>query len=108
MTTERIDTSIEILGKTYQIKCPESELSSLQRAAHYLEEKMRNLYATDNLIGIERVAVVTALNLVHQLFTVEQQKNREIQAINQRLHDLQVRLEGAIVQHKQLELEPVK
>ena len=108
MSKDPIGTSIEIMGKTYQVKCPESEVGSLQRAAQYLEEKMRNIHAADSLINVDRVAIVTALNIVHQLLTLEQQKNQQIQTINQRLHDLQAQVEGAIAQNKQLELEPAK
>jgi len=101
-------TSIDILGKTYQIKCPESEIASLQRAARYLEDQMRSIQSADSLLNVDRVAIVAALNIVHQLLTLEQQKNQQIQSVHQRLYDLQNRIEGAIEQNKQLELDAVK
>lgn len=108
MNKERIGTSVEILGKTYQIKCPEEEVSALHRAAEYLEEKMRNIQDSDSVINVDRVAIVAALNVVHQLLSLEHQKHHNAQTISQRLKDLQNRVENALVQNKQLELEPAK
>jgi cell division protein ZapA len=108
MNTERIGTPIEILGKTYQIKCPTEEISSLQHAARYLEEKMRAIQDAGSTIHVDRVAIITALNVVHQLLTLEQQKNQHMQTINQRLQDLQNKVESALSQNRQLELEPAK
>lgn len=98
------DASVEILGKVYQIKCPASEESSLHRAALYLEEKMRHTRESGAL-SMDRIAVVTALNLVHQLLTLEQQKNHHFQLINQRLHQLQSKVEQALAYSEQLEFQ---
>jgi cell division protein ZapA len=105
MSDETIGTSVQIMGKTYQIKCPQTEVNSLQRAAQYLEEKMRVMRDAGTL-SADRVAIITALNIVHQLLMVEQQKNHHFQSINQRLHDLQTKVEQALAQNAQMELEP--
>jgi cell division protein ZapA len=104
MSEENIGTSVEIMGKTYQIKCPPAEVNSLQRAAQYLEEKMRMMREAGTF-SIDRVAIITALNIVHQLLMVEQQKNHHFQSINQRIHELQARVEQALSQNAQMELE---
>lgn len=103
--TETKDASVEILGKTYQIKCPAAEESSLQRAAQYLEEKMRHARETGAL-SMDRIAIVTALNVVHQLLTLEQQKNHHFQLINQRLNQLQSKVEQALAYNEELEFQP--
>ena len=98
-------TSVEIFGKVYHIKCPEEEVNALQRAALYLEEKMR-LMRESGVLSADRVAIITALNVVHQLFMLEQQKNQYAQSMNQRLQALQRKVENALTRHPQLELEP--
>lgn len=103
MSNEVPHTSIEILGKVYQIKCPVTEIHSLKRAALYLEEKMRIMH--DSGVSSDRIAVITALNIVHQLLTLEQQKNTHFQTINQRLFDLQNKLDHALAEKLQWELE---
>lgn len=107
MSQEVSGTSIEIMGKTYQIKCPESEIHSLQHAAQYLEEKMR-IMRDAGVMNVDRAAVITALNVVHQLLTLEQQKNSHFQQINQRLSELQHKVECFLSQNAQMELQPAK
>jgi len=104
MMSDTTDTSIEIMGKTYQIKCPEAEINSLQCAAQYLEEKMRLIRAS-GILSLDRVAIITALNVAHQLLVLEQQKNQHAQLINQRLTELQNKVESALAQHAQMELQ---
>ncbi len=101
------DTSIEIMGKTYQIRCPETEINALQRAAQYLEEKMR-LIRESGILSFDRVAIITALNVAHQLLTLEQQKNQHAHAVNQRLTALQLKVEKALVKQVEMELQPAE
>ncbi len=89
-------TSIEILGKNYQINCPATEINALQRSAQYLEEKMR-LMRESGVVNIDKVAIITALNIVHQLMMLEQQKNQQMEILNQRLASLQSKVESALV-----------
>ncbi|MEO8401553.1 MAG: cell division protein ZapA [Gammaproteobacteria bacterium] len=108
MTKNTAETTIEILGKSYQIKCPDTELSSLQRAACYLEEKMRDLHDANNGFNVDRIAIIAALNVVHQLLTFENQKETHLGNINQRLHDLQNKIEHALMPTVQMELQPAE
>lgn len=96
MSKETPDTtSVEIMGRIYQIKCPEEDVPSLRRAAEYLQEKMRHMRET-GVLSVDRVAVITALNIVHQLLTLEQHKNQDLQLMNQRLSALQDKVEQAL------------
>lgn len=104
MSIETPDTSVEIMGKIYQIKCPEEEIPSLRRAAEYLQEKMR-IMRDAGVLSVDRVAVITALNIVHQLLTLEQSKNQDLQLLNQRLLTLQHKIEQAIDASTQMELQ---
>jgi cell division protein ZapA len=104
MSEETVSASVQIMGKAYQIKCPPTEVDSLQRAAHYLEEKMRMMREA-GILSADRVAIITALNIVHQLLMVEQQKNNQSESINQRIVDLYAKVEQALEQSTQLELQ---
>lgn len=57
-----------ILDKAYRISCPEREQDSLRQAALYLDKKMRDIRGDGKVIGLERVAVIAALNIAHELF----------------------------------------
>ena len=59
--------SVNILDKEYRVSCPPEEQEALQKAARYLNEKMRDIRAGGKVIGIERIAVMAALNLSYEL-----------------------------------------
>jgi cell division protein ZapA len=105
MTIEIKGTTVEVLGKTFQVKHPENETVSLQKAASYLEEKMREVRSNTSLLSIDRIAVIVALNLSHQLLTAEHDSLTETQKLNDRLQELNSKMENILAQHAQLELQ---
>ena len=91
-----VSATIEILGKFYPIRCPESELQSLQEAALFLNEKMCEVQQSGKVINLERIAIITALNIAHQFLQMDQQKSTLMGKINHRIAQLQDKLETAI------------
>jgi cell division protein ZapA len=68
---------VQILGKEYPIACPEEEQHDLLISARFLDEKMRQIRNTGRVIGTERIAVMAALNIAHELLQIHQQ-NRSL------------------------------
>ena len=58
---------VNILDKEYQVACPEEERSALSHAANTLDQRMRAIRASGTIIGTERIAIMAALNLCHEL-----------------------------------------
>jgi len=58
---------VKILDKEYQVACPREERQALQQSAQLLDERMKAIRATGAVIGLERIAVMAALNLSHEL-----------------------------------------
>ena len=104
MTERTVTTTIEILGKLYPVKCPESELKSLEQAAAYLNQKMGDVKDSGKAINFERIAIITALNIAHQFLKIDQQKSTMMNKINQRIVQLQERVDTAINKSLQTEL----
>lgn len=96
MNEKTVSTTIQILGKPYSIKAPESALESLQQAAEYLDNQMSLVQESGKAINLERIAIITALNIAHQFLQLDQQKNSIVSKINQRISQLQDKLENAI------------
>ncbi len=65
--SETATTYVNILDKDYQVACPESEQAALTRAADELDKRMRAIRSSGSIVGLERIAVMTALNLCHEL-----------------------------------------
>jgi cell division protein ZapA len=96
MTNKPINTTIQILGKSYSIKTTETLLHSLQAAAVYLDQQMSLVKESGKAINLERIAIITALNLAHQFLQLDQQKNSLINKINQRILQIQDKLEETL------------
>ncbi len=67
MSVETVE--VQILDKTYRIQSPASEQATLRQAAEYLDKKMREVRNAAKNLEAERVAVLAALNICHELFT---------------------------------------
>lgn len=96
--------SIDIQGKSYQVKCPPEEVELLKKAAKLLEERMQTTREGGSVISNDKVAVITSLNLAHQIMLLEQQSAEFMQTIHQRLQEIQGKVETALAQNAQMEL----
>jgi cell division protein ZapA len=63
---------VKILDKEYQVACPREERQALVESAHLLDERMKAIRGTGAVIGLERIAVMAALNLSHELLQARQ------------------------------------
>ncbi|SDI03140.1 cell division protein ZapA [Pseudomonas abietaniphila] len=59
--------TVQILDKEYSIICPQEERTNLVSAARYLDGKMREIRSSGKVIGADRIAVMAALNITHDL-----------------------------------------
>ena len=78
--TETRTVTVNILDREYQIACRPSERDALHAAAEELDERMRGIRKSSNIVGLDRIAVMAALNLCHEL--QELQKASSISANN--------------------------
>ena len=66
-----ISLKISILDKEYQVNCPTDERDALVRSAKLLNDKMDEIRHGSHIIGLERVAVMAALNISHDLIKIQ-------------------------------------
>lgn len=59
--------SVKILEKEYHVTCPPEERPALLDSAEYLNRKMREIRDSGKVIGLDRIAVMAALNIVNEL-----------------------------------------
>ena len=67
---------IHLLDKEYRVACPAGEQDNLLAAARYLDEQMREVRDA-NVIGLERIAIMTALNMSHELLRARQSVSQD-------------------------------
>lgn len=96
--------SVHILDKDYRIACPPGEEERLLAAARLLDQRMKEIRAGGKVIGTERIAVVTALNLAHEVLSKQQHQGQQADAVGGRIRSLRERVESALNESTQLEL----
>jgi cell division protein ZapA len=104
MTDKFTNTAVEILGKQYAIRCPASEIKSLQDAASYLNKKMLEVQESGKAINLERIAIMTALNIAYELLQGDSQKEGFIKKLNQHILNMQEKIDHALHPSQQTEL----
>lgn len=84
MTNETLQ--VHILGKDYQVACPPEERDALLTAAAELDRRMRDIRQQSSVIGVERIAIMAALNLAHELHQNKQASNDQEQQYLEQIH----------------------
>lgn len=70
MSGDKINTlDVTILDREFRIACPEDERAELLEAVTYLDKKMREVRDMGKVVTVERIAVMVALNISHELLT---------------------------------------
>ncbi len=56
---------VSIMGREFRVACPEAEEAALLRSVDYLDARMREIRDAGKLVGVERIAIMAALNITH-------------------------------------------
>lgn len=64
--------TVKILDRDYEVSCPHDQVDDLVRAARSLSARMREIRGTGKVVGLDRIAVMAALNFAHDYLEVEE------------------------------------
>jgi cell division protein ZapA len=78
---EQNTLNVSILDRDYRVACPTGQEKQLTEAARKLDEKMQEIRGTGKVFGVERIAVMAALNLTHELLKASPQNDNSQIAI---------------------------
>ncbi len=70
MSREPPGLDVTILGRQFRVACAEDEKQGLLKAVDYLDRRMREIRDSGKVIGVERIAIMAALNLSHELLSM--------------------------------------
>ncbi|HEX6997421.1 MAG TPA: cell division protein ZapA [Gammaproteobacteria bacterium] len=96
--------TIKILEKEYHVACPAEERNDLLASADLLNRKMREIRDSGKVVGLDRVAVMAALNLANELIKVQGQDEELQNIVGLRIRAMRERLDSALGPAKQLNL----
>ncbi len=89
--------TVSILDKSYQVNCGPDEVSALKQSASYLDQKMREVKSNANVLGLDRIAVMAALNIANDYLDQTKKTTDVIKHQSNRIKTLSNKLDQALV-----------
>ncbi len=96
--------SINIMDRDYQINCPPEEKEGLLASARALDEKMRGIKESSKAMGLDRIAVMAALNTTYELLKSQAQEVRINEGSSDKITRLTNKVDDALHFCRQLEI----
>ena len=85
---------VNIMGREFTVSCTDEERPGLINAVDFLDKKMRDIRDGGKIIGVERIAIMAALNLSHELLNAKS-GNVEVGDIKRRISQMQDQIDKA-------------
>jgi len=104
MNETNAQVSVRILDKEYQVACPASERTDLLDSAEVLNNKMREIRDSGRIVGLDRIAVMAALNMANDLLHAQERDKSLDGDISTRLKLISDRVESVLGDTQQLDL----
>lgn len=96
--------SVTISGKDYQIACPENEKPALIASAKMLNDNMEEIRATGKVVGLDRIAVMAALNIANDLLKLQNKENYGADDTNKKIMQMKNKVNAFLDEVSQLDL----
>jgi cell division protein ZapA len=104
MTEKSAQVSVRILDKEYQVACPANERTNLLDSAEILNTKMREIRDSGRIVGLDRIAVMAALNMANDLIQANARDQELEGGISDRLKNISDRVDNVLSGSQQLDL----
>ena len=93
---------VTVLDRTLKIACKEDEKADLLQAVAYLDAKMREVRDNGKVLGAERVAIMAALNIAHELLTTKVDGGFDLAEIKGRMNRMETVIDQAMSEQSKL------
>lgn len=100
MSAKALD--ITLLGRSYRVACSDEERAALLQAVAYLEGKMAEIKKAGKVAGTERIAVMAALNIAHELLSMRLGEGFDVGEARRRIGAIEAKLEAALAKQEKL------
>lgn len=87
--------NIKIMDKDYRVSCPPDQQASLKQSAEFLNGRLNTIKQKGSIIGTERIAIMAALNLAHELLGSYESID-EYDNISARMQNIQKKIDIAL------------
>jgi cell division protein ZapA len=94
--------NVKILDREFRVACPPDEKAELLDAVTYLDQKMREIRDAGKIASIERIAIMAALNITHELLTMRMGGGFDLGDFKRRMQTMQAAIDGALAEQDKL------
>lgn len=93
---------VTIMGREFRVTCPDEERKGLLEAVTYLDKKMREIRDNGKIVGSERIAIMAALNITHELLTTRNRGGFDMEEFKRRIDYMQAALDAVMPEQDKL------
>lgn len=102
MNADAKGLQINVMGREFRVACPDNEQKGLLEAVDYLNKKMNEIRDAGKVVGLERIAIMAALNIAHELLSTKVGGGFDIAEIKRRMSHMETVLDQVIQDQKEL------
>ena len=93
---------IKLLDRGLRVACPEEERGELLDAVTYLDKKMREIRDAGKIANVERIALMAALNITHELLSTKIGRGIDVADFKRRMNSMQAVIDEALAEQDSL------
>lgn len=103
MSPDKVNTlDITILDREFRVACPVDEREELLEAVAYLDKNMREIKEAGKITSVERIAIMAALNITHELLTTRIGNGFDMADFKRRIESMQSSIDSVLAEQDEL------
>lgn len=93
---------VTVMGREFRIACPPEEEAALMQAVALLDRKMRDIRDSGHVMGIDKIAIMAALNIAHEFMNTRIAGGFDVADFRRRIGRMQDTIDEALKEQQQL------
>lgn len=102
MSGQKNMLDVKILDRELRVACPEEEREALLSAVTYLDRKMTDIRDAGKIANVERIAIMAALNIAHELLSTKVGRGVDLSDLTRRMNAMQAAIDQALAEQETL------
>lgn len=102
MSSDAKGLDVSIMGREFRVACPEEEQQELLASVDYLDKKMREIRDAGKITSVERIAIMAALNIAHELLTMRLGGGFDMADFKRRMNSMQASIDTVLADQDEL------
>jgi len=103
MNSDKVNAlDVTILDREFRVACSEDERAELLEAVDYLDKKMREIRDKGKVVTVERIAIMAALNISHELLSTRLGSGFDMGDFKRRINSMQATIDATLADQDEL------